>query len=202
MLAFGFSNHSLHLDRNTQKRGVHIKKISHDSMALYSTVPRRRTCWGMMDVIWPHCVSRRVFSCLDAPPLTPCADSSLRYFSAPPPPPALCLNPKGEQTGVWKQNYFPRLPFQICHLCQLNRQMKEKLRKLNLSPWSHNPRFICPPPDYCSFLREIGEGGMGHECCYNSWRCKEWGSAIKGNPLHFFAFFRWLTCFRGAMRSP
>lgn len=46
--------------------------------------------------------------------------------------------------------------------------------------------------DYCSFLREIGEGAVGHECCYNAQRCKEWGLAIKGNPLYFFKFFTWL----------
>lgn len=48
---------------------------------------------------------------------------------------------------------------------------------------------------YCSFLREIGEGAVGHECCHNARRCKECGLAIKGNPLYFFKFFRWLTCF-------
>lgn len=55
--------------------------------------------------------------------------------------------------------------------------------------------------DYCSFLREIGEEGLGHECCYNARQCKEWGLAIKGNALYFFEFLRWLTCFHGAVWS-
>ena len=180
-------------------------------MVLYSTVARWRTCWGMIDVIRPHCVSGGVFSCHEAPPLIPGADGSLRYFSASPPPPSLCLNPR-RRAGLARENKncFPRFPFQIYHSCQLNTgRWKIRPRKLNLSPSSHNPCFILPTTEIIvHFLMEIGEAGgaVGHECCYNARRCKERGLAIKGNALYFSEFFRWLACFlfvffRGAVWS-
>jgi len=142
------------------------------------------------------------------PPLIPCADSSLRYFSAlpppPPPPPPQWLwgNAKGQQAGAWKQNYFPRLLFQMLHSCQLKRQKKGETRG-NVSSWPEVTIYVSSALrcDYCSFLRETGEEGGGHECCHNALQCKEWGLIIKGSPLYYYKFSTWLTCFRGAAQS-
>lgn len=94
-LAFVFSNNCT---SEQDKQEIYIKQIFQHNMTLYSVVARWWTCWDLIDVIWLYCVSRREFFGHIAQALIPCADSSLRYFSACPPPPWLW------QTVTWKLN--------------------------------------------------------------------------------------------------
>ena len=128
-LAFGFSQNCVFTVKHSEK-GVYMekKKKFQDSMVLYSIVERWWTCWGMIDVIRPHCVSGRAFSCHEAPPLIPGADGSLRYCSASPPPPSLCLNP-WRRTGLARENKncFSQIPISNIPLVPTeHRQMKDK----------------------------------------------------------------------------
>lgn len=95
-LALVFSNNCA---SEQDKQEIYIKQIFQHNMTLYSVVARWQTCWDLIDVIWLYCVSRREFFFGHiAQALIPCADSSLRYFTACPPPLWLWL------TVTWKLN--------------------------------------------------------------------------------------------------
>lgn len=175
-----------------------ICKTFPDLMTLFSTDACWWTCCGMREVTWPCCVKRRVLSCHDAPPLNPFADSSLRYFSASPPPlpPSLYLNPRRRidwrvKTKLLSQILISKMPLEP------TQQVDERLDLGNLTcrPGVNILVSFAHHWDYCWFFREIGEGAVGHECCYNAQRCKEWGLTIKGKTLYFFKFLRWLAGF-------